>query len=150
MYATITDARLFYSNNEINILINNKDGTTNEEALEKALKSASSEIDIYLSRRYKTPLFKEYDVIPEIVKEWTVIVAVYKRSRELDKLTDEKRKRYEDIIATLKDIAKGVANLPDEGKIPVDPENPNIEEGKYSAFLEGSPRLFNRKTLRGL
>ena len=149
MYATVEDAKLFYSENEIDILISNKDGTTNEEAFLKALKSASSEIDVYLSRRYKTPLTLEYDVIPEIVKEWTVIMAVYKRSRELDLYTEEKRKRYEDIIATLKDVAKGVANLGDLGKKPVDSEN--IEEnGKYSAFLGGSTRMFNRKTLRNL
>jgi len=150
MYATVVDARLFYSDNEIDILIHNKDGSLNEEALEKALKSASSEIDVYLSRRYKTPLTREYNIIPEIIKEWTVIIAVYKRSRELDKYTEEKEKRYRDIIIVLKDIAKGSANLTDEGKKEEDPENPSNDSGKYSAFLEGSPRLFNRKTLRDL
>lgn len=150
MYATITDARIFYSANEIDLLIYNEDGSLDEEAFNRALKSASSEIDVYLSKRYQTPISKEYDVIPEIVKEWTVIVAVYKRSRELDLLTEEKRKRYDDTIATLKDIARANANLPDEGKKVEDPENPSEEGGKYSAFLEGSPRLFNRKTLRDL
>ncbi len=147
MYATIADATLFYSQGEIDILMNNEDGSTNEEAFNRALKSASSEIDIYLSKRYQTPISKEYDVIPEIVKEWTVIVAVYKRSRELDLLTEEKRKRYEDIIATLKDIARANANLPDEGRKVEDPENPSDDGGKYSAFLEGSPRLFTRQTM---
>ena len=77
------------------------------QSVDTALAGASAEIDARLSIRYQTPLVET----PEIVKMAAVEIAVYRLANNGGSLTDDIRKRYEDFITLMKDIAAGKANL---------------------------------------
>ena len=142
-YATIDDLYLMYGETNVkNLLVDEGDLTP----FTQGLKNASSQIDGYLNKRYKTPL----KAVPDIVKEWTCSIAYYKRSLEYGSgLTEEKRKRYDDIFKYLKDIAKGDANIPELENESGETTKP---EGVLSIMLDGnnSSRVISRRNMNGL
>ena len=143
MYASIKDLHdTFGETNIKNLLVDEGDDTP----FIQGLKNASSEIDGYLNKRYKTPL----KVVPNIVKEWTCTIAYYKRSLEYGTgLTEEKRKRYEDIFRYLKDIAKGEANIPELENDQGQTEKP---DGIVSIIVDKNnpKRVITRRQMNGL
>lgn len=79
-------------------------------AIDRALTDASAEIDSYVSRKYRVPLVP----VPDVVKEKCVDIAVYRLADRPGAYTEERRKRYEDAIAWLKDVSDGKAALGNE------------------------------------
>ncbi|MFL1781463.1 DUF1320 domain-containing protein [Candidatus Hepatincolaceae symbiont of Richtersius coronifer] len=143
MYAEIVDLYLMYGENNLKQLLHDK---ANISPLNRALENASSEIDGYLNKRYKTPLLH----VPNLVKEWVCIIAFYKLSTDYGAgLTEERRKRYEDIFRYLKDIAKGDAEIPELNN----QEDTNLKpQGKDNTIQISCPnrRLITRLSLRRL
>jgi phage gp36-like protein len=78
-------------------------------AVDAALSAAASEIDAYLSVRYVTPVVVV--PAPEMVKIANIEIAVYRLANRGSTVTEDIRKRYEDMIALLKLIAAGKANI---------------------------------------
>lgn len=113
-----------------------RDGVVDEDAVELALESASSEIDSYLATRYPVPLT---DPPPQMVVQACVDIAVYRLAYNTTSLTEEMRVRYTDTIAWLKLVAKGDAQLPDVGNQgPDDDEDGGLQEitgGKRAGFF---------------
>lgn len=86
-----------------------QDGIADDAAITAACADASSLIDSYLVRAgYKVPV----DPIPDVLVEKASDIAVYLLSQGQAPYTEEKRKRYEDALRWLEDIADGKAELP--------------------------------------
>lgn len=78
-----------------------------ENVVTKACSLAQGIVDGYLGVKYEVPV----DPVPEVVVNHTGAIALYLLSDGADTLTEEKRRRYEDAIAWLKDVAAGKATL---------------------------------------
>ena len=72
----------------------------------RAENDAASLVDGYLSARYTLPLVS----VPGIVKGWVADITRFKLWDEA--APEEVRQRYEDAIAGLKDLARGLISLP--------------------------------------
>jgi len=113
-------------------------GAIDPGVVERALEDASSEIDSYVGSVYKLPL----NPVPGIVVTYCGIIALYRMSLETGSYTEEKRKRYEDAIRWLRDVAKGVASL--DGEVEAVPKS----SGGIRYFSES--REFSRTKLGGI
>lgn len=113
-------------------------GTIDPGVVERALEDASSEIDSYVGSVYKLPL----NPVPGIVITYCGIIALYRMSLETGSYTEEKRKRYDDAIRWLRDVAKGVASL--DGEVEAVPKS----SGGIRYFTEA--REFSRTKLGGI
>ncbi len=114
------------------------DEAADEDVVTNAIADATAEIDSYVGSRYSLPL----DETPDILKRLCVDIAVYRGSAEAGTVTDEKRRRYDDALAWLKDLAKGVASL---GSV----EEPASITGS-AELVAPNTRIFTRTTMRGL
>lgn len=114
-----------------------RDGEIDTVAVERALVSATAIIDAHVGTRYPTPL----SVVPDLVRDLCVDIAVYKIATIGNGLNEEKRTRYEDALALLKRISAGQANL--------DIPSPAAIVPTGSVLLDEAPRVFTRDTLRG-
>ena len=147
-YATQADIEAIYSLNALYVADRDGDGNVDSAAVDRALSSASDEIDSYLATRYPVPLAE----VPGIVTQYAVDVALYRLALSAEVLTEELRRRYEDTIAALKRIAKGEQAL----VLPVDPGESGEELGTNSSdgptpIIAGGPeRLFSRDQTRDL
>jgi phage gp36-like protein len=138
-YATIQDANDMYGEDYVLTSVDrDSDGEPDTTALTKALSKASSEIDSYLGVRYNVPL----TTVPEIIKGYTIDIAIYKcSSGPAAGLTEEKRQRYDDAIKWLINLSKGVTSL---GLEETDADT------EHRPVIEAETRLFTRSKLRGL
>ncbi|RTL04379.1 MAG: DUF1320 domain-containing protein [Acidimicrobiia bacterium] len=110
-----------------------------ESVVDKACSLAQGVADSYLGSRYTVPLS---DPIPEAVVDATGAIAMYKLSEGADTLTEEKRRRYEDAIAWLRDVAAGKASLG------VEPPPP-LTVGK-PVRITAEARAWTRSTIGGI
>lgn len=107
-YATVQDF-IDYVGTQESIEITNLDdpmaSSVNEDLLEKALTHATAEINAYLAGNYSLPLAS----IPPILMYDCCEIARYR----LDKLKtrDDVTERYNNAIARLRDISKGLVTL---------------------------------------
>ena len=111
-----------------------KDGTPDEDVIEKALLSADEICDAYLSSQYTVPV----SPVPGIVRNCAVDIAVYKIAMGVTTRTTEMRQRYEDAIEHLKLIATGKVGL---GLPPVDEDGDTIPDSDPNAKRKG--RIFD-------
>lgn len=112
------------------------DGVADVGVVERAIADADGEIDSYLGTKYQVPL----DPVPGIVVTASATIAMYRLSFDAGTLTDEKRRRYEDLIRWLRDVAAGKAVL-----------DPGVG-GKSSGGVRYStePREYTRSKLGGI
>lgn len=149
-YASVENLYSIYGKEHIDRLLpNQEDGEVDTKPFEIALSNASSEIDMMLAVRYETPVAKP----PAILVEWTCTIAFYKRSQDygVGGLTDEIRKRYEDILTALKLLVKGQSNIPDF--VEKDGSKETVEDKVYiesNVDKTGINRLFTRRKMTGL
>lgn len=89
------------------IVDRNNDGQADAGVFDAAAADADAVINGYCAARYTLP----FASTPALIKELAADITRY----ELwdDKASEEVRKRYEDAISRLKDIAKGLIVLPD-------------------------------------
>jgi len=109
-----------------------------DEALVTALADASATIDTYLAKRFNVPV----ESPPRSLVNICVDLACYGLARDDTVNSEDLRKRYDDAMATLKDIAKGTIDLPG---LTTDPEDNNSATPDGGAVvIAGPPRLFGR------
>lgn len=96
------------------LLDRDNDGSEDAGVFDDAEQDARALIDGYLATLYTLPLAET----PNLIKELAADITRY----ELwdDRASEEVRKRYEDAIARLKDIAKGLMKLPDSTGTPIE------------------------------
>lgn len=123
-----------------------RDGALDTATIDEAAADAAAEIDAYLSTRYDVPLAP----VPRVIKRLAVDMAIYRLADAAGGYTEERRKRYEDAIALLRRIASGEVGLgiPPAGDGADDKQVDVV--GDQIAAESNPPRLFTRKTQRGL
>lgn len=112
-------------------------GTIDTDAVDTALADATSLINSYLGRQYDLPLTIESDELKRACAD----IAMYRLGADAATGTDELRRRYEDAVSWLRDVAKGTATL---GQV--------SEPVTLAATVEfeAAERIATRETLRGL
>lgn len=110
-YATVDDIRDLHGEKRLKRLADrDANGALDTSAVEKNLDAASAEIDSYLSRRYALPIPDNIDV-PDSLVICCIEIAAYRMANDGPSLTDDIRKRYEDMRKWLEDLADGKVNL---------------------------------------
>jgi len=115
-------------------------GVVDAVVLGQGLADASALIDGYLASRYSLPL----STIPPMLEPLCCDIARYKLATGSVRPTDEMRKRYEDAIAWLVQVASGKIGLG------VDPAGAEPAEAGGSSgvnFVSGRPRVFDAGSL---
>lgn len=108
----------------------------NEEVLNQALVDSSSQIDGYLVSHYQLPLAK----VPANLVRICCDLARYRLCGMSDvTITDDVRERYEDAVAELKLLAKGITALGIEQGLDSDPTGDMVV-----MFAHGNSRVFSR------
>lgn len=102
----------------------------------EALTHADDLIDGYVRGTYALP----FAVVPPILNGLACDIAWFRLFQEP---TEEARKRYEDALRSLRDIAAGKIKLPVEGGAEA-PSRPDV------IVRQGEARQFSRSSLRGL
>lgn len=144
MYASQTDITALYGDAALYVAERPSDGLVDDAAVTAALASASREIDTFLATRYDLPLPIQP---PELVQP-AVDIALYRLASTRQLLSEDMKERFKDALAMLKRLSRGEQELvlprpePVEGETSLDGPNPIV--------VEGAPRLFDRKTMRGL
>lgn len=138
-YATAADLRARVPA-QILIDLTDEDGAAIDDAvLDRRLADASAVIDGYLGGRYPLPLA----VVPPILVGLACTIAYYQLlGRSPAGVTEDLRKRYEDAIRYLEQVAAGRISL----GIPA-VELPQVEPGVL--LTSGSERRFTRDSLAG-
>lgn len=144
-YAAALDIVALYGPSALYVADRDNDGVADAAAVDRALVSASDEIDSHVGVRHALPLA----AVPGILRQHCVDIAVYRLALSADVLTEEHRRRYDDAVAHLRRIAEGKATL----VLPVDPDavaDPDAPEmaGPRPIVSGGPPRLFTRDAMR--
>lgn len=82
-------------------------GLVDSGIVDQAIAAADALIDSYCGTRYEVP----FATVPELVKDFSVIIAIYKLYGRRKGAPDDVRTRYNDAVRMLKDISKGLATL---------------------------------------
>lgn len=107
-YSTIIEIELQFGADEVlRSSDRDMDGVADVGVVDRAIADADAEIDSYLGVKYDIPL----NPVPAIVATASATIAMYRMSSDSGTLTDEKRRRYEDLIRWLRDVAAGKAVL---------------------------------------
>jgi phage gp36-like protein len=107
-YATSEDIAALYGQDVLNaVSARGDDQEPDSAAVDAAIEMASSEIDSYLSARYKTPL----DPAPPYIKQICVDIAIYRMALGDAPRTVEMRQRYDDAIRYLMTVSKQLADI---------------------------------------
>lgn len=145
-YATQDDIITLYSLDALFVADRDGDGTPDAAAVDRALVSASEEIDSYLGVRHALPL----PDVPGLLVQLAVDIALYRLASSRDLLSDEHRRRYEDAIKHLNKLATGGASLNLPGPVDADTGAATLPSSPRPVVSAGPERLFTRETLRGM
>lgn len=102
----------------------------------RAADDADALINGYVATRYKLPLAST----PPLVVAWALDIARFRLWGQ--RAPDEVRARYDDAVAALKDLARGLIALPPDAA-----GTPQPASFAYGAF--GAERVFTADTLAG-
>ena len=143
-YATDADIIDLYGNDMLDRLADRDgDGVADAPKVQRALDDAAALIDGYIATRVTLPLAS----VPAVLKNLSIDIAVYRLATDAGLLSEDARKRYEDAIQFLRDCAAGKAAIPQ----PAAPgSNPAEKAPPQTGILDGSPRVFDRRSMRGL
>lgn len=134
-YATATDLSDRYGATALVLAADRDgDGVADTAAVDRALADATSEVDSYVAARHPVPLAAP---LPARVVQVTVDVAFYRLCREAGSYTDEIRQRYDDALAWLRDVARGLATLGVAAEVPA------VSAGD-AQFASAAPGVFGR------
>lgn len=136
---------------ELTNLDNPSAETVNTSRLEKALTTASGEINSYLATRYSIPI----SPVPEILKTYCIDIAWYRLAQ--NNAPEQYATRYNNAIARLKDIEKGQMLLVDDTGLAIPQRNANNllidERGQTlndwtASYIAGGDAVFTAERLK--
>lgn len=87
--------------------------TPDTSEISKVCDEATSLIDAYLATRYTTPLA----TVPTMVRSWALVIARKMLWKERALPDSQVAKAYDAALAMLKDVARGIASLPDSAGV---------------------------------
>lgn len=138
-YATLQDLITRFSERRLIQLTDRFDPPAeviDESVTAEALQHAGDLIDGYVRGVYALP----FETVPPLLNGLACDIAYFRLFQEP---TEEARKRYEDALRTLRDIAAGKIKLPVDGGQDA-PSRPDVIRST------AQPRRFSRDSLRGL
>lgn len=144
-YATDADIIDLYGNDMLDRLADRDgDGVADAPKVQRALDDAAALIDGYIATRVVLPLV----TVPAVLRNLSIDIAVYRLATDAGLLSEDARKRYEDAIQFLRDVAAGRAAIPQ----PPAPgaSGPGEAASPQTVILDGADRVFSRRSLRGL
>lgn len=115
-----------------------EDGTPDPDVVEAALVHADNIANGYVAVRYALPL----TAVPDLLRTWCVSIARYHLHR--DGAPDYVVRDYKDALASLKDLARGVLDLPIGAD---DPQPAPSDSGRVS--IVGPEPVFTADKLKG-
>lgn len=137
-YATLQDLIERAGDAEIKqIADRDRDGTPDPDVVASALEDASTMIDGYVGAKYDLPL----PSVPPSLRPWAVSIARYLLHR--NGAPEHVRQDYDDVIAALKDVSKGIIALP----APTGETEPTSSSG--TVIAGGPDQVFTPSKLRG-
>ncbi len=125
-----------------NLALNAETNALDETTIEQALQQASDEIDSLLARRFQLPL----PTVPGVINKMAVQIAIYWLADNDNQVTDLIEKRYQQAIATIKEIVAGTREL----GLPTETATPEAASGKVTLIQSESGRLMTREKLSGV
>ena len=153
-YTSPAELIALYGEDQMSLLADRTgDFVADPEVIGKAIARADAEIDSHVGARYPLPLAS----VPEILRQLSSDIAVYRLATDGGALTNEHRQRYEDAVAHLRRIADGraVLSLPPAGDEGGDDDDGDDgggairSSGPRPLVASGPERLFSRAKLRG-
>ena len=90
-------------------------GTVNTSATDRAIAGADALIDSYIGSRYSVPV----SPVPDIIRDLSVDIAIYKICSRRDQTPVEARKKYDDAKLFLEKISAGTAVITGAAPAPV-------------------------------
>lgn len=123
---------------EQDLLIRFQGGTvqTGDIAIELALSDASELINTYLCKKYVLP----FETAPNILKKLCVDLSCYFLATADEFVTEDIRRRHDAALATLRDLAKGIIDLP----IQNDAIENDTNQENGAVLIQGAKRIFGR------
>ena len=107
-YATKADIdQLYGSDLLVRIADYDRDGTPDDEVVDRGLQAADEVCNAYLSAQYAVPVIP----IPGVIRTCAIDIAVYKIALGRTGRTDEMRVRYEDALRILEKVSTGKVGL---------------------------------------
>jgi len=125
-----------------NLAINRETNELDEAAIAQALQQADEEIDSLLARRFQLPL----PVVPGVINKMAVQIAIYWLADRDNQATDLIEKRYQQAVATIKEIVNGTREL----GLPTATTTPEAAGGKATLIQSEAGRLMTRDKLSGV
>lgn len=133
-YATASDIELALGDDYYALVADRDvDGVVDTDAVDRAIASATSQVDSYLGPWLPLPS------VPPMVQEATIAIAVHRLRVHRDATTEDSRRAYDGVVAWLRDVSSGKASI----GLPTPPS-----EGPGEVIVESSPRVFTRDSLR--
>lgn len=113
-----------------------KQNVANETRIAAAITEAEAEVNGYVAVKYSVPL----SPAPDLIKKFSKAIAVKNLWARRQRVPDNVRAEYDDAIAQLKDIAKGLLTLG------IEPPPAESTKGS-SGETFGDERVFSRDKL---
>lgn len=133
-YATATDLEHAVGENRYAQLVDrNADDVPDTDGVNQALEGASSTIDSYIAR------WLPLTTVPPSIRRACIDIAVHDLGGE--HVTEQERKRFEDAMRWLRDLARGEASL--TGVAPPTSTNPTI-------VVDAPEAVMRRESTKGL
>jgi len=114
------------------------EGEIDADVVAAAIDKADALIDAYLAARYSVPV----DPVPAVLAGLCVDIAVFNLAARRNRESDSVRRRYEDAVKFLKDVAAGKAVI--AGVTPASGSG-----SRDHAKIEGDTRIFTRDKMKG-
>lgn len=130
MYVSAQDIKARLGADDYAVLVGDVKGTAR---IDGAIADACGEIDGHVQKRYALPLPAP---TPVAIKRIAVDIVIYRLSGD-SRVTEDRRKRYEDAVAFLKAIARGDVSL---GVAPA-----SKSKAKETVVITSGKRLFKRE-----
>ena len=131
MYVTAQDIKARLGADDYAVLVGSAKGTAR---IDGAIADACGEIDGHVQKRYALPLPAP---APTAIKRIAVDIVIYRLSGD-SRVTEDRRKRYEDAVAFLRAIARGDVSL---GIAPATDKS----KAKETVAITSSKRRFSRQ-----
>ena len=133
-YITIAELKEQFPDEDFGQLANDatglSSGPTYQSTILSRILDSDSYIDSYLNQRYDVPL----TTVPNSIRNASGLITYYRlHERRPEMIGEQLQRMYDQTVAWLRDIAKGIVSLPTP---------PASEGGKTSAYFGGQTRIF--------
>ena len=113
-------------------------GAVDADVVAEAIADADAEIDGYCGKRYTVP----FTTVPALVKKYSRDIAIYNLYQRRLGAPEQRRRDYDNAIAFLKNVAKGLASLGED-----DPDGTPTQTDRPQ--ITSNTRVFSRGNMSG-